>query len=613
MDFFAYLGFNSPANEFTGNHDLQRPVRYNAIDQVFTPGTYTTVSCMVDGEDTCIDDGIVKFNLTGLDAGTSYSIEVVASFPTNNEMTSETNRLSGDGGYETVQYRDSAYWIGTTLMSSQVLNVTRNSAEFAINITDSHLVDKASILDGGYVGINECTWRATPTATSGNPNDPNWDCVAWDAQTETSRRFATEELSRKQITTRFIGGQLYAMVELTGLRPDRKYEVVFGADYYMSGNALTMPWEYSNRQNMLDTLDGDTCDSIAWGHDLGAMATATDNGVQCYNSVRVSRIFRSTVASFVTVEDENPIVVDASIIHRDSDGVITNTWRSGAIDVTVDRPYMSFIFSEVVSVNGVGKTVSLRNRDTGYLMTIPLSSKDVTLQSNLGANYSVLEVQVPRLDYDTNYEFEIPAGALVDRAGNEFQGLAGRDFYWHTEIRDNVGPKIIAVEPADGSSNVSVTTDLKYTFDENVYKTTNLKYIRVFNQDTGKEVITVNVTSDQVEVDGPIVYVNIPKLAYGTNYYVIIDKGAFVDLNGNESDGLLGDMQNFQTEFDMPPALVAITPADGSVDVDVNADLGLTFNENVWKGAVGKYIRVWNADSGKVAVDRKSTRLNSSH
>ena len=180
------------------------------------------------------------------------------------------------------------------------------------------------------------------------------------------------------------------MVELTGLRPDRKYEVVFGADYYMSGNALTMPWEYSNRQNMLDTLDGDTCDSIAWGHDLGAMATATDNGVQCYNSVRVSRIFRSTVASFVTVEDENPIVVDASIIHRDSDGVITNTWRSGAIDVTVDRPYMSFIFSEVVSVNGVGKTVSLRNRDTGYLMTIPLSSKDVTLQSNLGANYSVL-------------------------------------------------------------------------------------------------------------------------------------------------------------------------------------------------------------------------------
>ena len=142
--------------------------------------------------------------------------------------------------------------------------------------------------------------------------------------------------------------------------------------------------------------------------------------------------------------------------------------------------------------------------DTGYLMTIPLSSKDVTLQSNLGANYSVLEVQVPRLDYDTNYEFEIPAGALVDRAGNEFQGLAGRDFYWHTEIRDNVGPKIIAVEPADGSSNVSVTTDLKYTFDENVYKTTNLKYIRVFNQDTGKEVITVNVTSDQVEVDGQI-------------------------------------------------------------------------------------------------------------
>ncbi len=599
---WAVLGFNAPANEYTGNQDLQRPVRYEAIDQVFAPGTYSTISCMVDGEDTCVDQGVVKFNLTGLDAGTSYSIEVVASFPVNEDMDSETNRLAGDGGYDTVQYRDSAYWIGTTWMSSQAINVTRTSAEFAINITDSHFVDKASLLDGGYVGINECAWNAAPTATSGNPNDPNWDCVAWDPQTETSRRFATEELSRKQITTRFIGGQLYAIVELTGLRPDRKYEVVFGADYYMSGDNLSMPWEYSNRQNMLDTLDGDTCDAIAWGYDMGAMASATDNGAECYNSVRVSRIYRSAVTSFVTVEDENPIIVDASIIHRDEEGTVLNTWRSGATDVTVHRPFMSFIFSEVVNINGVGKTVSLRNRDTGDLMVIPLSSKDVTLVTGPGANFSVLEVQVPELAYDTDYEFEIPAGALVDLAGNEFQGLAGRDFYWHTEIRDNVGPKIIAVDPLDESTNVDVNTNLTYTFDENVYKTTNLKYIRVFNEDTGKEVLTVNVTSDQVEVDGPMVYVNIPQLAYGTNYYVIIDKGAFVDFNQNESDGLLGDMQNFQTEFDLAPVLVNFTPADGSVDVDVNTDLGLTFNENVWKGSVGHYVRVWNADSGKVAV-----------
>ncbi len=602
MDWFAAAGFNDPRNEFTGNHDLQRPVRYEAIDQTFEPGTYTSISCMVEGRDTCRNDGYVKFNLTGLDAGTSYSIEVVASFPINSDMDSETDRVDGDGGYDTVQFRDSAYWAGTTLMASKVLNVTRTSAEFAINITDSHFVDKASLLDGGYVGVNECAWTTAPVSTSGNPADPRWDCTAWDPQTETSRRFATEELSRKQVTTRMIGGQLYAIVELTGLRPDRKYEVVFGADYYMTGWSISTPWEYSNRQNMLDTLDGDTCDAVAWGYDMGAMAAATDGGAECYNSVRVSRIYRSAVASFVTVEDENPIVVDASIIHRDAEGNTLNTWRSGATDVTVHRPYMSFLFSEVVSINGVGKTVSLRNRDTGHLMVIPLSSKDVTLESNLGANYSVLEVQVPELAYDTDYEFEIPAGALVDRAGNEFAGLAGRDFYWHTEIRDNVGPKIIAVDPLDESTNVSVNTNLTYTFDENVYKTTNLKYIRVFNEDTGKEVITVNVTSDQVEVDGPMVYVNIPKLAYGTNYYVIIDKGAFVDFNQNESDGLLGDMQNFQTEFDAPPSLIATIPADGSVDVDVNTDLGLTFNETVYKGSVGKYIRVWNADSGKVAV-----------
>ena len=591
--------------QYTGNQDAQRPVRKNAIDFTFEPGDYGVVECLVDGEDECSDLGAVVFELDGLDAGTSYSFEVIATFPVNDSMDSNTDRVAGDGGYETVQIRDSVYWYGTTYYESDVINVTNNSAEYIINLSDSHFADNAALLTAGYVGVNKCVWNPEIGGTSsGDAEDPNWDCSAVEDEndTYTSRRFATEETSRQSVSTRFIGGQLYAVVSLTGLDADTKYEVVFGNDYYYTTlPSLADPFEFSNRQIFVDTLDGDYCDALSFGYNAEEFADETDNGTDCYNSTVNNRIFRTAVEAFVTVENEAPVVID-SAIYIGEENTIGEVWFPGDEGVSVNEPTVGFLFSEDVYMNGIGKNITLRNRDSGELTVIPLSSADVNIYTSEGGFYSILEVKLPSLEYETQYELEIPAGALVDAAGNEFAGVRAVDFGFTTESTDTVAPEVIDISPADGSVDVSVDADLEITFDENIYKGGNKNYIRIFNADTDNQVVSINVTSSKVAIDGNVAYVALPTLAFGTNYYVIVDEAAFEDYNGNESDGVNGDEARFTTEYNLPPVLESITPADLAFDVDVNSDITLVFNEDVFKGKTGKYIKIWNADTDKIAV-----------
>lgn len=103
---------------------------------------------------------------------------------------------------------------------------------------------------------------------------------------------------------------------------------------------------------------------------------------------------------------------------------------------------------------------------------------------------------------------------------------------------DVVSPTISTLSPVDNTTDVSVTTNLTITFDENVdVETGNIKIYKTLDNSL---VESIDVTSGQVTGTGTNIITIDPSvtLSSGTEYYIQIDATAFDDTNGNSFAGI---------------------------------------------------------------------------
>jgi hypothetical protein len=249
-------------------------------------------------------------------------------------------------------------------------------------------------------------------------------------------------------------------------------------------------------------------------------------------------------------------------------------------DVSVNTN-LEFVFSEDVWKGVVGKKIKVWNVDSGKVIAVDVTSAKV---SGAGDTWTV---DIPTLEYSTNYEVTIDGAAFYDSVGNPFAGLNGSDMRFRTEPTDVTAPLIVETDPADGDTDVDVNTDLTAYFSEPVRKGDVGKTIKIWKTATAQVVATVDVSSALVTIDDDVVTVVWPTLEFATDYYVTIDRGAFYDLAGNEFKGLAGSDLEFQTEptDNIPPTLVSIETTDvDNNGVDTDTSLILTFSENVMAG-----------------------------
>ncbi|QHT71575.1 T9SS type A sorting domain-containing protein [Rhodocytophaga rosea] len=227
--------------------------------------------------------------------------------------------------------------------------------------------------------------------------------------------------------------------------------------------------------------------------------------------------------------------------------------------------------------------------------TVKVGEGNITI--NKGTNTQVIPVKNPAFvsvsgktatinpsDFpnSASVSITIPAGAFTDEAGNEFAGIASSEWSFITEeAADETAPVVTTYTPADEATAVALTSDLVLTFDEEVVKGTGNM---VIYQGTTSQ--TIAVTETEVVVNGNQVTID-PALdfASATPVYVTIQAGAFTDVDGNAFAGITSNTTwNFTTEDNTAPALTSFTPADNSTGVAIDADLVLTFTENVQAG-----------------------------
>jgi len=149
---------------------------------------------------------------------------------------------------------------------------------------------------------------------------------------------------------------------------------------------------------------------------------------------------------------------------------------------------------------------------------------------------------------------------------------------------DIIPPVVNSYSPADNSTNVSASANLVLTFNENIQKGVG----NIFIKEGGVTTQTIDVTSATVTVSGNTVTINPADFTLGAAVNIEIAAGSFKDLFNNNYAGITdATTWNFSVVAPdlTPPTVSNYSPADNSTNVSNNANLILTFNENIQKGS----------------------------
>lgn len=208
---------------------------------------------------------------------------------------------------------------------------------------------------------------------------------------------------------------------------------------------------------------------------------------------------------------------------------------------------------------------------------------DAATSSRLSFNGSSLSIDPSKtLSANTRYFVILPAGSVRDAAGNDFAGTSSTSF-WTVDTR---APLVSSYSPADGSTGVSVSSNIVLSFNEEIQRGSGLIRIRR-GSSTGTVVETFDAAvSGRLSISGNQLTLDpVTTLAGGTKYFITFAAGTIRDLAGNAYAGTT--TYDFTTApGDTSAPLVSSTaPLDGAAGIAVDSNLVFTFNEAIQRGS----------------------------
>ena len=159
----------------------------------------------------------------------------------------------------------------------------------------------------------------------------------------------------------------------------------------------------------------------------------------------------------------------------------------------------------------------------------------------------------------------------------------------------DVPPQVITFSPTDGTSDVSLTSNIVITFNVDVTKGSGNITLREGSA-SGTVIETIAVSSGSVSISGGAVTINPSDFPTGKDIYVVVDEGAFTSsLLGSGTE--LINTYNFTTG---PITTSSFSPTDGATDQSISTNIVITFSENITKGSGNILIRAGNPSSGTI-------------
>ncbi len=187
------------------------------------------------------------------------------------------------------------------------------------------------------------------------------------------------------------------------------------------------------------------------------------------------------------------------------------------------------------------------------------------------------------VDPELPFEFDYPSNQPLQELNFNLELQARLDdvngtlIKSHTHFLYNEGiepsPFITSTSPTDDAVNVAIETNLVITFDKNINAVSgkNIEIYKDVNLDR-----TVEVTDSQVSISNNEVVLDVTtNLDGGSNYYVLIDEGAFVDDNSNPFEGIsqstFWNFSTVQTSLPNTPSISLEVLSDSEIQVNWDA------------------------------------------
>lgn len=248
---------------------------------------------------------------------------------------------------------------------------------------------------------------------------------------------------------------------------------------------------------------------------------------------------------------------------------------NGEKGVSVDTSQIQLEFGRDVKM--AGGTIEVRSSADSTV----IATEVITPQSFAISRYDI-NLPTP-LDYNTTYQITGDAGIFVDANDPSISSDAFDLKFTTISAAGSTNPKIDTADgslvPAKGEQVSGGPVTLKVTFDKKILPGTGNIYIK--KASTNEAVATLDVTS-AVTIDENVASFTVNNLAAGERYYVLIDSGAFKDIDDHPFTGIRSASDWY---FNVRGAAVnwsSTVPANNATGVPVTGTIQLNFTRPVY-------------------------------
>ncbi len=210
----------------------------------------------------------------------------------------------------------------------------------------------------------------------------------------------------------------------------------------------------------------------------------------------------------------------------------------------------------------------------GTVVTIPISSTQVSV-----AGAAVTINPTTDLLAGTSYTLMVPAGVIDDLAGNS-AGSFILNFATAAAL-DTTPPTINSSAPTSGAT-INAFDNIVLMYSEAVQKGSG----SITLQPLGGTLVTIPISSAQVSVVAGVVAIDpTADLVAGTSYTLSFPAGVFQDLAGNNAGSFTLSFNTAVPLDTTAPTISSRVPANNAMNVNIGANVVLTYSEAVQKGS----------------------------
>jgi len=282
-------------------------------------------------------------------------------------------------------------------------------------------------------------------------------------------------------------------------------------------------------------------------------------------------VYESYADNAYVTEDKSAPILD---VDADS-GIWEDGYYVGTGETILSNDSLQLDFVEPVTT-GTGN-VYIYTWNGILVETIDAS----TLATDPNDDSIIVVGKVDGLIEGEDYYVTMDAGAIVDLSGNAFAGIDEEDD-WSFTVRADLVPDVVSYSPM--GDNISTEADLVIEYDLPVELGAGV--VNIYLED-GTLVQSLDVVDDAFYFStiGNKVYIEIDDLNPAAIYKVSVDAGAFVSSSGEAADAISEDEWQFETEYNVEPTLVSLTPEDNSVDVSLSQIYVMEFDMDMQAGS----------------------------